>query len=257
MPRCRPARAPGGDLSGLPGTLEAIPGAERYPARHDVREAVLVRDGARVPVVVKRVKRDFRQPAGKTRAERSEKVARHLLAHGIDTAEPLLVEVTPEESVLVVRKIEGAVQVRAFFLRRDDPSLAAPSVEATFEEVVAALGRLARRLHDAGVFFRDFSDGNVLVTGGSPEPRLWLVDLDRARIRAGPLGPFDRLRDLSRPGLNQAEDRLRLLEAYCTPGPVPPLMPALLTLLRKRIVGWNWLKRVARPWRRRGYPPGG
>ena len=28
-----------------------------------------------------------------------------------------------------------------------------------------ALGKLARRMHDAGVFFRDFTDGNVLVTG--------------------------------------------------------------------------------------------
>jgi tRNA A-37 threonylcarbamoyl transferase component Bud32 len=216
-----------------------------------------VRGGERIPVVVKRVKRDFRQPDGKTRAERSERVARHLLANGIDTPEPLAVEVTPGESVLVVRKIEGAEQVRAYFLRRDDPSREAPSVPATFEEVVAALGRLARKLHDSGVFFRDFSDGNVLVTGGSPGPRLWLVDLDRARVRNRPLGTFHRLRDLSRPGLNRAEDRLRLLEAYCAPEEVPPLMPVLLTLLRKRIVGWNWFKRVARPWKRRDYPRGG
>jgi len=48
-------------------------------------------------------------------------------------------EVTPEESVLVVRKVEGAVQIRAFFLRRDDPAREAPGVKATFEEVVTAL----------------------------------------------------------------------------------------------------------------------
>lgn len=244
-------------LSGSAATLEEVPGAERYAARHDVRDAFLVRGSERIPVVVKKVRRDFRQPDGRTRAERSERIARHLLAHGIDTPEPLAVSVTPEESVLVVRKVEGAEQVRAFFLRRDDPAREAPSVPATFEEVVAAVGRLARRLHDAGVFFRDFSDGNVLVTGGSPAPRLWLVDLDRARVRKGPLGRLNRLRDLSRPGLNRAEDRLRLLEAYCAPGPVPPFMPVFLSILRKRIVGWNWFKRVARPWRRQGYPRGG
>ena len=244
-------------LSGPAATLEAVPGAQRYPARHEVHDAVLVRGGERVPVVVKRVKRDFRQPEGKTRAERSERIARHLLAHGIDTPEPLAVEVTPGESVLVVRKLEGAEQVRAFFLRRDDPSRPAPAVPATFEEVVAALGTLARRLHDAGVFFRDFSDGNVLVTDGGPGPRLWLVDLDRARIRKGPLGIFSRLRDLSRAGLNRAEDRLRLLESYFAPGSVPPMVPVLLTLLRRRIVGWNWFKRVARPWKRQGYSRGG
>lgn len=233
------------------------PEAVRYPARHDVHDAVLVRGGERVPVVVKKVRRDFRQPAGRTRAERSERIARHLLAHGIDTPEPLAVEVTPGESVLVVRRLDGAEQVRAFFLRRDDPARPAPSVSATFEEVVDALGRLARKLHDAGVFFRDFSDGNVLVTAGSAEPRLWLVDLDRARIRKGPLGTLNRLRDLSRPGLNREEDRLRLLEAYFAPGPVPPLVPVLLTLLRKRLVGWNRFKRVARPWKRQGYPRNG
>lgn len=244
-------------VSALAAALEAVPGAERYPARHDVHDAVLVRGEERIPVVVKRVRRDFRQPEGRTRAERSERIARHLLAHGIDTPEPLAVEVTPGESVLVVRKVEGAEQVRAFFLRRDEPSREAPRVAATFEEVLAALGRLARKLHDAGVFFRDFSDGNVLVTGGSPAPRLWLVDLDRARVRRGPLGTLNRLRDLSRPGLNRAEDRLRLLEAYYAPGAVPPLVPALLTLLRKRIVGWNRFKRAARPWKRQGYPPSG
>ncbi len=244
-------------MTSLPARLETSPGAVRYPARHDVHDAVLVRGDERVPVVVKRLRRDFRQPEGRTRAERSERIARHLLSHGIDTPEPLSVEVTSTESVLVVRKLEGAEQVRAFFLRRDDPTRPAPSVAATFEEVVDALGRLARKLHDAGVFFRDFSDGNVLVTAGNPEPRLWLVDLDRARIRKGPLGALNRLRDLSRPGLNREEDRRRLLEAYFAPGPVPPLAPVLLTILRKRLVGWNGFKRVARPWKRQGYPRSG
>ncbi len=86
-----------------------------YPARHDVRDGYLVVGGERVPVVVKRIRRDFRQPDGRTRAERSLRIARHLLAHGLDTPEPLGIEVTPEESVLVVRKVEGAVEVRAFF----------------------------------------------------------------------------------------------------------------------------------------------
>ena len=137
-----------------------------YPARHDVRDGHLVVGGERVPVVVKRIPRDFRQPEGKTRAERSLRIARHLLAHGVDTPEPLGIEVTPEESVLVVRKVEGAVEVRAFFLRRNAPSLGALPLRASFEEVLTALARFARRMHDSGVFFRDFSDGNVLVTDG-------------------------------------------------------------------------------------------
>ncbi|MBK9087987.1 MAG: hypothetical protein IPL90_02630 [Holophagales bacterium] len=237
-------------MTGITAELEAIPGAVGYPARHDVRDAFLVRGGDRVPVVVKRIRRDFRQPDGNTRAERAVRIARHLLAHGLDTPEPLGLEVTPEESVLVVRKLEGAVQIRAFFRRRDDPSLDAPEVRATFEEVVAALGRLAKRLHDSGVFFRDFTDGNILVTEGEAGPRLWLVDLDRARIRRGPLRTFNRLRDLARPGLKRSDDRLSLLRSYYAPGPVPPLVPLIHAALKRRIVIWDRLKKVLRPWRR-------
>jgi tRNA A-37 threonylcarbamoyl transferase component Bud32 len=237
-------------LTGITAELEAIPDAVGYPARHDVRDALLVRGAERIPVVVKRIRRDFRQPDGNTRAERAVRIARHLLAHGLDTPEPLGVEVTPEESVLVVRKLEGAVQIRAFFLRRDDPNRDAPEMRATFEEVVTALGRLARRLHDAGVFFRDFTDGNILVTEGEAGPRLWLVDLDRARIRRGPLRTFNRLRDLARPGLKRADDRESLLRAYYAPGVVPPLVPLFHAALRRRIVIWDRLKKVLRPWRR-------
>lgn len=236
-------------VAGVIAQLQEVPGAERYPARHDVHEAVLVRDAERIPVVVKRVRRDFRQPDGRTRAERADRVARYLLGHGVDTPEPLGVEVTPDESVFVVRKVEGAVQIRAFFLRRDDPAHEAPPLAATFEEVVAALGRFARRLHDAGVFFRDLSDGNVLVTDGEAGPRLWLVDLDRARIRKRPLGTLSRLRDLARPGLNRAVDRRLLLGSYYAPEPIPPGVRLLLGALRRRIVAWNRLKRTLRPWR--------
>ena len=237
-------------MTGLSSRLESVPDAGRFPARHDVREAVLELGGARVPVVVKRSRRRFARRLGKTLGEQAAETARHLLAHGIDTPEPLGVEVTAGESVLVVRKVEGAVQVRDFFLRHDDPSREEPAVRATFEEVVSALGRIARRLHDAGVFYRDLTDGNVLVTEGERGPRLWLVDLDRARVRSGPLGTFDRLRDLSRPGLNDPAARRLLLGAYYAPGPVPALVPPILGLMRARVLLWDRLKRRARPWKR-------
>jgi tRNA A-37 threonylcarbamoyl transferase component Bud32 len=237
-------------VNGIAGQLEAVPGAERYPARHDVHEALFVRGAERIPVVVKRIRRDFRQGDGNTRAERAERVARHLLANGIDTPEPLGLEVTPEESVLVVRKVERAVQIRAFFLWRDEPTRKPPAIGAPFDEVVRALARVARRLHDAGVFFRDFTDGNVLVTEGKAGPRLWLVDLDRARIRRGPLRTFNRLRDLARLGLNRAEDRQLLLRAYFAPAAVPAAVWVLHAALRRRIRAWNRLKRLLRPWRR-------
>ena len=237
-------------MKGLSARLESAPDTGRFPARHDVREALLEVGDGRVPVVVKRARRRLLQRFGESKAERAAKAARHLLAHGVDTPEPLGIEVTPGESVLVVRKVEGAVQIREFFLRRDDAGRPAPAVRSTFEEVVEALGRLARRVHDAGVFFGDLTDGNVLVTAGEQGPRLWLVDLDRARVRKGPLGTLDRLRDLSRPGLNDPAGRRLLLAAYYAPGPVPAVVAPLLDAMRWRIVAWDRLKRALRPWRR-------
>ncbi|MHB8797681.1 MAG: lipopolysaccharide kinase InaA family protein [Thermoanaerobaculia bacterium] len=237
-------------MSEITDRIEVSRETAAYPARHDVRDGHLVVGGERVPVVVKRIPRDFRQPDGKTRAERSLRIARHLLAHGLDTPEPLGIDVTPEESVLVVRKVEGAVEVRAFFLRRNDPSLGVLPLRSSFEEVLPALARFARRMHDSGVFFRDFSDGNVLVTDGETGPRLWIVDLDRARIRRPPLTTLTRLRDLSRPGLTRPEDRRRLLEAYWAPGTIPTGAALVHSALRLRLLAWNRLKAVLRPWRR-------
>lgn len=237
-------------MTPLSSRLENAPDSGKFPARHDVREALLDVEGTKVRVVVKRVRLRLAQRFGRTTAERSAETARHLLAHGIDTPEPLGVEVTPTESVLVVRKVEGAVQMRDFFLRHDDPSRDDPPVKATYEEVVSALGRVARRLHEAGVFYRDLTDGNVLVTEGEGGPRLWLVDLDRARVRRGPLGALDRLRDLSRPGLNDPAARRLLLGAYFAPRPVPALAPLLLDVMRGRILLWDRLKRSLRPWKR-------
>ena len=53
-----------------------------------------------------------------------------------------------------------------------------------------------------------------------------------------------------RPGLNRAEDRQLLLRAYFAPAPVPAAVSVVHAALRRRILAWNRLKRVLRPWRR-------
>lgn len=227
-------------------------GGRRHPGRHEVVEGLLALvDGTSVPVVVKKAALDARQRReGRTRAERAFATAARLRSAGIDTPEPLGCETVGGESWYVARRIEGATQVRAWFWHRADPAkIPAPPAVPSFEEVARGVGAVARRIHDAGVFFRDFTDGNVLVTVEGGSPRFWLVDLDRAVLRER-VGILARLRDLARPGLNRPEDRKLLLEGYFGADGVPPFSRAGLTLLRSRIRAWDELKRLARPWRR-------
>ncbi len=235
----------------LDGRLEIATDARRHPGRHEVVDGVLVREGERVPVVVKKVPRERGDARRGTRAERSVATARALLACGLPTPEPLGTVETARETWYVARRLEGAAQVRRWFLHRDDPvAWPEPPLPFTFEAIVEALGRLARSMHDGGVFFRDFTDGNILVTS-EDGPKLWLVDLDRARLRPGPVPTWSRLRDLARPGLNRSEDRKLMLESYFRG--IPPVGWALaLRLLRSRIVLWDDLKKRLRPWRRTG-----
>ncbi|MFI5182030.1 MAG: lipopolysaccharide kinase InaA family protein [Thermoanaerobaculia bacterium] len=223
----------------------------RHPGRHEVVEAVLLRSGTRIPVVIKKTPRGPFDRAGWSRADRSLHVAKALLSREIPTPEPLGVVDLEEESWYVSRRLEGSEQVRAWFLRRDDPQRRAPRLGIPFERLLSDLGRLARKMHDSGVFFRDFSDGNVLVTGEGSDFSIWLVDLTRARIGSRPIPLWNRLRDLSRLGLNRAEDRKLLLSSYFDPGTLPAGVGFALSLFRKRIVMWDDLKARARPWRLR------
>ena len=234
----------------LEGALEFVPGGRRYPGRHTVVDATLVRGDERVPVVVKKTRATARQRLGVPKAVRSYEVARELVRRGLPTPEPLGVVLKREESWFVARRVDGALEVRAWFMHRDDPAgVPQPALAYSFEDIVRALGRLARRLHEAGVFYRDFTDGNVLVTAGSAGPDLWLVDLNRVRVGPAPLGTLSRLRDLARPGLNRAADRKLFLESYFEPDPVPRSAERAVAALRARIVRWDELKRLLRPWR--------
>jgi tRNA A-37 threonylcarbamoyl transferase component Bud32 len=238
-------------MTDLSREIEFLPDAVRYPGRHEVVEAILRRGGESIPVVVKKTRTSVLEKPGRTRSDRSAVVARHLIARGVPTPEPLGVAHVGGEDWYVARRLEGAVQIREWFLHRDDPGRGAPRLRIPFEQIVAALGRLARRMHDQGVFFGDFSDGNVLVTRDGAGFRIWLVDLTRARISERPVSLWNRLRDLSRPGLNRPEDRKRFLSSYFDPVPVPRSVERRLSILRRRIVLWDDLKGRLRPWRRR------
>jgi Lipopolysaccharide kinase (Kdo/WaaP) family len=232
------------------GTLEFPGGGRTYPGRHAVVDATLVRGAELVPVVVKKTRTTQRERLGTLKAVRSFEAARELSRRGLPTPEALGVEVHAGESWYVARRLDEAVQIRVWFMHRDDARNPPPPLPIPLGDVIRALGRLGRRLHDAGVFFRDFTDGNVLLTGGPGAFELWLVDLNRARLGDRPVPLFNRLRDLARPGLNREDDRNLLLQSYFSPDALPSWVPRAVSLLRARIVYWDDLKRRLRPWRR-------
>ena len=190
-------------MTTLADSLTFPPEGARHPGRHEVVEAEFARGVERIPAVVKKV----RVAGGRDRAARSWEVAQALALRGIDTPEPLAVGRVGAEGWYVARRLDGAEQIRRWFLRRDDGAQPPPALPYGFEDVVAALGRLARRLHDSGVFFRDFTDGNVLVTRGADGPRLWLVDLDRARVGETPVPLLRQVPGPRAPGPEPARGR--------------------------------------------------
>jgi hypothetical protein len=233
----------------LSDEIEFPEGATRYPGRHVVVDGVLRRGGEAIPVVVKKTRKSLAERLFGSRSERALAAAKELIARGLPTPEPIGVDDLGAETWYVCRKVEGAAQVRDWFLERDGRGFPPPRVPVPFPELVAALGLLARRMHEAGVFYRDFSDGNVLVTAERGAPRFWLVDLTRARFFPGPVGDLRRLRDLSRLGLNRTGDRKLLLASYVGSDAAPTWFEASLSALRRRILIWDEWKDRLRPWK--------
>ncbi len=181
-----------------------------------------------VPVVVKqfrnqgwRKKLDRRLRGSK--ATRSWIVAKELQRLGIDTPEPIaLVESDRLDgpSFFVSRRLDGAAEVREFFRRlNSEPEEPGPFPEVEPLDFLGQMGRHARGLHDAGVIYRDLSMGNVLAISEGPEPKLSVVDVNRARVNQRP-GVYRRTRDICRQPVLGPENRAAFLDGYW--GEVPP-----------------------------------
>jgi len=174
-----------------------------------------------LPVVVKqfknqglkkRVERRFKG----SKAERSWRVAKELVRVGLKTPEPMLwVESKKPEgpSFFVARFLEGAVEVRQFFRRLNEDPEAREFPEVDDEAFLGRLGRLARRINDAGILYRDLSMGNVLAVETQDDLDLYLVDFNRARIGREP-GVWSRTRDICRLPVLRREHRAAFLEGY-------------------------------------------
>lgn len=153
-----------------------------------------------------------------SKAAKSWRVAHALLAAGLLTPEPLLLvesESASGPAFYVCRHLTDVLEAR-YLLRaanagreREDY----PGVD--YPRFLDELGRMARRLHDAGFWHRDLSSGNILLrTGPDGAPSdLYLIDLNRTRMGRR-LSTSERLRDLSRMPLFRPADQERFLASY-------------------------------------------
>jgi tRNA A-37 threonylcarbamoyl transferase component Bud32 len=189
--------------------------------RNYIYAAEMTTSAGRIPVVVKQfknqgLKRRLERRFKGSKAERSWRVAKELVRTGLATPEPILwVESDRVEgpSFFVARYLEGAVEVRQFFRRLNDDPEARDFPEVEDEAFLGRLGRLARKINDAGILYRDLSMGNVLAVQGDGDLDLYLVDFNRARIGRA-LGVVRRTRDICRLAVLRLEHRAAFLEGY-------------------------------------------
>ncbi|MEM9290412.1 MAG: lipopolysaccharide kinase InaA family protein [Acidobacteriota bacterium] len=173
-----------------------------------------------------------------SKALRSWRMAKAFADAGIPTPEPvMLVEsVEPEgPSHFITRRLQGVEEIRYILRAVEAGTLAEDYPQLDYRELLRRLGKLLRQMHDAGLFHRDLSIGNVLVEfldaearepktcepeeggdlvgGAIHDFRLYIIDLNRARLRRR-VGLSERLRDLCRLRIFLRQDQEVLLEAY-------------------------------------------
>ncbi|MDX1383325.1 MAG: lipopolysaccharide kinase InaA family protein, partial [Thermoanaerobaculia bacterium] len=206
-------------------------------------EARLETGDGPVPVVVKAFRRDSlgRRISARmkgSRALRSWRASLAMLEAGVAVPEPVayLEAVAPGggASYFICELVPDALESRYLFraLRAGTASKDYPDVDVA--DFLGAVGAAMRRLHDARLWHRDLSVGNVLLTrgeGGRRDGPIYLLDLNRTRIGRR-LSRSQRMRDLCRLPVERPEDRRALLGGYFPPG--PPALDRRLFLLAHR-----------------------
>jgi len=198
-----------------------------------------------------RLRRRFRG----SKAEKSWRVARALLAAGLLTPEPVMrIESASETgpSFYVCRYLPDLLEARYLFRAANagEEKERYPGVD--FPAFLEELGRTARRLHDAGFWHRDLSGGNILLRFGADRrpSALYLVDLNRTRMGRPP-GVSERLRDLSRLALFRPEHQELLLASYWGALSVSAARRGLYRAYHRGFLFKNESKKTVRGWRDR------
>ena len=185
------------------------------------------RDEGDLAVVVKQFRHDdlrarLRRSRRGTRARLSFDAARRLRRLGIPTPAPLLYaesETVEGPAWFVCRRVPEALELRYVLraLNAGEGAARFPGIDGAV--LLRRVGALAAELHRHGVWFRDLTSGNVLLSEPTTDAELYLVDLNRARFRRR-LSVSQRLRDLSRMPVSRPADRAEYLRGY-RPGGLP------------------------------------
>lgn len=219
----------------------------------DARDA----QGEPFPVVVKQFRNDsLRQRLDRrfrgTKAERSWRVALALEESGLPTPEPLLWADSEEPTgpaFYVCRYLPDRIEARDFVRALNAGEERERFPETPALTVLSTLAELARALHEAGFWHRDYSAGNVLLDLEAEGLRPALVDLNRTR-RVGDPSLSQRMRDLCRMPLERAEHQNLLLSAYFR-GEPPARARRLYRRYHRAFHGRHrWKKRARGGWAR-------
>ncbi len=138
-----------------------------------------------------------------SKAQRSWRGALALARAGVATPEPvLLIESRQADgpSFFVSKRLTGFVEARYYFRSLEQGSEQSDYPDIDANQLMTLLGKSIRRLHDAGVWHRDLSIGNLLLVlsdQANGDMTVNFVDLNRARTNCR-LTVSRRTRDLCR-----------------------------------------------------------
>ena len=199
-----------------------------YWGRNYLYEAALETPEGLRPVVVKQFRnqgwrRRLDRRLRGSKATRAWRATKALIDAGFQTPELILLAESNEaegSSYLVTALLEPAYEIRQFFRHLNGEADAGYFPDVDHLEFLRRLGALARALHDAGIWYRDLSLGNILAhPKDSLELQLVLVDCNRARVGVR-LGIWRRSRDICRLPVLEREHRQAFLTGYW--GKIPP-----------------------------------
>lgn len=180
-----------------------------------------------------------------SKARKSWRAAQELQRAGVKTPEPLLLIESKRSdgpAFFVTRRLEDAVEARYFFRAHNAGQTDEHFPDVDARAVFQALGDSLRRLHQAGIWHRDVSVGNLLLVNldAADELLVYFVDLNRCRLIGNSLGLHRRTKDLSRLPIFDELARQAFLGAYWGIAPGPRSARRLLY----RLYQWAFLAKI-------------